>query len=241
MTRGRGHSKRCEYGACDGGRIETPGDVGSLRRAFDRSGSGSTDTSGELRVILASSTGRLEDAEALAEAAERSARHDRGRLGVYGLQMYFIRREQDRLDEVAPVLRLAAALEPDAPVWRPGLAALYVSTDMLDDARREFDHLASDDFASIPRDAMWPCCLTFLAEVCVGLGDRERAELLYRALKPFQGSTMMVGYTMCLGPADRFMGSLAAVAGRDGAEATSAPPSTSPSAAAPPLASPCPT
>ena len=66
---------------------------------------------------------------------------------------------------------------------------------------------------------MWPGCLTFLAEVCVALGDAEQAAVLYRELEPYRGVTMMVGFTICLGPAERLMGSLAALmCRRDDAE-----------------------
>ena len=44
---------------------------------------------------------------------------------------------------------------------------------MLDEARGEFERLAADGFAAVPRDAMWPGWLAFLAEVCVALGDRD--------------------------------------------------------------------
>jgi tetratricopeptide (TPR) repeat protein len=171
-------------------------------------------------VMLSVIDGRLDDAERLAEEAQDfgSSSGIESDAGVYGVHMYVIRREQGRLAEVAPVLRLASALEPDAPVWRPGLAALFVDTGMLEDARREFETLAADDFASLPRDAMWPCSLTFLSEVCTALGDQRRAEVLYRELETYRGLTMVVGYTVCLGPAERLMGSLAACMGRDDAE-----------------------
>jgi hypothetical protein len=168
-------------------------------------------------VVISLVDGRLDDAERLAQVAQDfgSSSGIESDAGVFGVHMYVIRREQGRLAEVAPVLRLASTLEPEAPVWRPGLAALLVDTGMLDEAQSEFEHLAADGFASLPRDAMWPCSLTFLAEVCTALGDRRRADQLYRELEPFRGFTMVVGYTVCLGPADRLMGSLAACMGRD--------------------------
>jgi DNA-binding CsgD family transcriptional regulator len=167
-------------------------------------------------VALAVAHGRFDEAERLAgEAHELGAvSHTDFDAGVYGLHMFVIRREQGRLGEVAPVLRLAATLQPGEPVWRPGLAACFAETGMLDDARREFERLAPDGFAAVPRDAMWPCCLSFLAETCVALGDQDRAKLLYRELEAFRGQTLMVAFTISLGPAERLMGSLAALAGR---------------------------
>ena len=35
----------------------------------------------------------------------------------------------------------------------------------------KFYVLAADGFAAIPRDAVWPACAAFLAEVCIRLAD----------------------------------------------------------------------
>jgi len=168
-------------------------------------------------VVLELARGRFAEAEAAAERAHAfgAADHTPFDAGVYGLQMFALRREQGRLGEVRPVLELVASRQVEQPLWRPGLAALYSDLDMLDEARREFEALAEDDFASVPRDSVWPACATFLAEVCLRLGDLERAALLYEELAPFAGQNLMVGLTICFGPADRFLAGLAALLGRD--------------------------
>jgi len=166
-------------------------------------------------VLLSLIAGRFDDAERLASDNYTRALeigHDSA-TGLYGLQMYAIRREQGRLDEVAGVLRAAARLGSGEPVWRPGLAALFAELGMLEDAGREFAALAPHNFAVIPRDSMWPCCLAFLAEVCMTLGTREHAAALYRELEPFAGATLMAAFTLNCGPTERFMGGLAALLG----------------------------
>jgi hypothetical protein len=42
---------------------------------------------------------------------------------------------------------------------------------MIDEARRELEALAPGGFAVVPRDSVWPGCLTFLAEACIACGD----------------------------------------------------------------------
>ena len=166
-------------------------------------------------AVLAMIDGRFADAERYAnEANELFSHRTEFGAGVYGLQMYALRREQGRLAEVAPILRAVAAAAPDQTIWRPGLAALYADAGMLADARLELDALGRDNFAAIDRDSVWPASLTFLAEVCAALHDTTYAETLYRELDAYQGLTMMVGYTACFGPADRLRGTLAAVLGR---------------------------
>src|SRR5262249_20064891 len=68
------------------------------------------------------------------EAAERTAERSRewGRLltgadpsADYGIQMFGIRREQGRLNEVASAMRLVA-LGDNTGMWQPALAALLV-------------------------------------------------------------------------------------------------------------------
>ncbi len=164
-------------------------------------------------VVLHLAAGRFDDAEQSAERAHAlgSAGNTPFDAGVYGLQMFAIRREQGRLAEVAPVLKLASSAQTGQPLWRPGLAAIYADLGLLDEARQEFEALAGDGFGTIPRDAVWPACASFLTEVCVALQDRARAVELYEALVPFRNHNIMAGMTICFGPADRFLGNLAAL------------------------------
>jgi DNA-binding CsgD family transcriptional regulator len=167
-------------------------------------------------AVLALAAADFAAAEAAAEQAQARAAADSAPYdaGVYGLQMYAIRRAEGRLAEVAPMMR-ALADQPESPsTWRPGLAALYVDLDMLDEARAVFESLAPERFGSVPRDAVWPASLTFVAETCVALADRAQARVLYEELTKFRGHNMMAGMTICFGPADRLLGGLAALLGR---------------------------
>ena len=166
-----------------------------------------------LDALVALLDGRFDEAENLAGiASELLPPGTEFDAGLYGLQMYVLRREQGRLSEVAPLMKLAAASA--TPLWKPGLAALYAEIGMLEDAKREFLALAPGGFAAVPRDSVWPACLTFLAEVCTELRSAEHAEVLYEELESFAGFTMMVAFTTCFGPADRLRGRLAALLGR---------------------------
>ena len=78
--------------------------------------------------------GRLDDAEALAQRSHEWSRLLTGRdaSGVYGIQMFGVRREQGRLSELAGMTRLLAR---QGEHWRPGLASLLVELEMEADAR----------------------------------------------------------------------------------------------------------
>jgi class 3 adenylate cyclase/DNA-binding CsgD family transcriptional regulator len=167
-------------------------------------------------VVLALAACEFDAAEAAAEQAQAKAAADGAPYdaGVYGLQMYAIRRAQGRLGEVAPALRVLSGGHDAPSMWRPGLAALYAELGMLDEAGLVFKELAPDGFAAVARDAMWPASLMFLAETCIALADRAGAEVLYHELQPFAGRNLMAGMTICFGPADRVLGGLTALLGR---------------------------
>jgi DNA-binding CsgD family transcriptional regulator len=95
------------------------------------------------------------------------------------------------------------------------LALIYSELGLAQEARAEFEHLAADDFADIPRDARWVMCMAYLAEVCAFLGDARRAATLYHFLTPHDGYNLLVGPTAaCFGAASRYLGLLAATMGR---------------------------
>ncbi len=167
-----------------------------------------------LRANLA---GDLGAAERLLETAEEAG-EARGwiREGLTAVAMFLIRREQGRLDEVAPALRVLARLRPGGEdVWQPGLAVLSAELGMMAEARSQFETFAGGNFTTVPLDASRELSLAFLAEVCVALGDAERAPLLIDLLRPCEARLLAVfGSAVCLGPTDRLLGMLATVAGQ---------------------------
>jgi DNA-binding CsgD family transcriptional regulator/tetratricopeptide (TPR) repeat protein len=162
---------------------------------------------------LALCDGDLAAAEA---AAARSAEWSRlltGRdaSGVHGIQMFSIRREQGRLAELAPVVRVLAGRGGAA--WGPGLVAVLAELGLTDEAKRELRRLALDELAE-QRRSLWLAALTYLTDACSALGDAEVAERLYPELAPYRGSSVMIGHLVsCYGAADRYLGMLATAMG----------------------------
>jgi hypothetical protein len=129
------------------------------------------------RAMRAIFAGRFEEGERLAQQALAIGQRLRGQdaLGIFGVQMFTLRREQGRLQELAPVVRRFVQMSPESSTWRPGLALIYSELGFEQETRTEFEHLAAHDFADIPRDARWVACLVYLSEVCTFLGDARRA------------------------------------------------------------------
>jgi len=122
--------------------------------------------------------------------------------------IFTLRREQGRLAELRPVMSAFLNQSSAGSVWRPGLALLYLEIGQRDAARVEFEQMAADDFATIPRDGRWLLCMVYLSEVCAALGDAARADGLYTLLLPYAGRNIVGGRLICFGSADRYLGLL---------------------------------
>ena len=139
--------------------------------------------------------GRLAEAEARAQRSHEWSRLLTGRdaSGVHGIQMFSIRREQGRLAELAPVIRILAADAGRNGPWRPGLASVLVELGMEREARRELARVADEGLDRF-RESLWLASLTYLTDACVGARRRAVAALLYPELEPLGGENVMIGH-----------------------------------------------
>ena len=162
--------------------------------------------------------GNLAEAEALAERSHEWGRLLTGRdaSGVYGIQMFGVRREQGRLAELAPAVRiLAGEAEREGP-WLPGLVAVLAELGMEREAKRELSRLASEGLEGF-RSSLWLATLAYLTDACAAVGDETMAAIVYPELEPLAGANVMVGHLVaCYGAADRYLGMLAATLGEPG-------------------------
>jgi DNA-binding CsgD family transcriptional regulator len=159
--------------------------------------------------------GRLEEAEARARYSDEWSRLLSGSdaAGVYGIQMFNVRREQGRLAELAPVIRILAADADRGGPWRPGLVSVLVELGMDAEARRELARIVDEGLEPFRR-SLWLAALTYLTDACAALGDEATAALVYPALEPHAGTNVMIGHLVaCHGAADRYLGMLAATLG----------------------------
>ncbi len=167
-----------------------------------------------MRTMLA---GRLDEAEGLAlEALTLGAGTEQFTAPhYYAIQVFLLRREQGRLDELLGPAREFAATLPAVPAWRAVFAWLLGELGQTEEALATFDLLAADGFRQLPRDGNWIAALCVLTELCVHVGDAGRAESLYTLLLPFGDLNVTVALAIgCLGSAERYLGLLAAISGR---------------------------
>jgi tetratricopeptide (TPR) repeat protein len=165
-----------------------------------------------VRAMRALMSGRFEDSERLAHEAVAIGRdlQTQTSAGIFGLQMFALRREQGRLKELEAAVRFFVQQQTAAATWRPGLAVIYRELGDEPEARKLFDTLAQHDFADLPRDSLWMGTMTYLVDVCIFLGDKNRADILYRILLAFEGRNVVVSTAAaCYGALSRYLGALA--------------------------------
>ena len=165
-------------------------------------------------AAIALCDGDLPGAEVAATRSQEWGRLLTGRdaSGTFAIQMFGLRREQGRLAELAPVVRLLDA-DTRESAWGPGLVALLAELGMEDDARRELDRILDTGLGAL-RPSLWLASLVYLADACAVLGDADAAAVLYPELAAYSGSNVMIGHLVaCYGAMDRYLGMTAAVLG----------------------------
>lgn len=166
-------------------------------------------------AMLAILEGDLLAAETLAGRSLEIGKQTHGEQveGVYGLQMFSIRREQGRLIEVAPVIKRFVDENPDEATWAPGFALVAADLGYLEPARKRLKMLAETGFA-LPFDAKRSASLSYIAEVAAAVGDQDAAARLYELMSSYQHMTITAGIvTVCYGAASRYLGVLATTLG----------------------------
>jgi tetratricopeptide (TPR) repeat protein len=136
------------------------------------------------------------------DAAERCARSgfDLGTesnqpdaTAVFAGQLFLVRFDQGRLDEIEALVASAADQFPEIAGLRGLLALALSETGKLDQARAMLDEVAADDFASIPYDQLWLVTLTQWAMVAEHLGAPAPAAAVAERLTPWWQQVAFTG------------------------------------------------
>jgi DNA-binding SARP family transcriptional activator/tetratricopeptide (TPR) repeat protein len=168
------------------------------------------------QATLALLDGRFEAVEELVSTALsfNPQVHDQSASQSWAIQMYALRAEQGRLEELEAVMSASAELYEAVPAWRGALASLYAEIGREAECRVHFERLAEDDFRGLPRDGNWLTGVAYSARACAYLGDSERAVVLHRQLLPYNAINVVTGLGIdCIGSVELYLGLLAATAG----------------------------
>jgi DNA-binding CsgD family transcriptional regulator len=170
------------------------------------------------RGCLALLDGRFAEVERLAEqgyAIGQSGQVWRADL-LRMAQIYAVREQQGRLDEAETVMPAIVAAYPGLePQFGCALAYVRAELGYEAEAREVLEARAADGFASLRRDQNWLSAAGALAAVCLVLGDRERAAMLYELLRPYPDVANVRASGMAVfGSVPHFLGVLATTLGR---------------------------
>jgi tetratricopeptide (TPR) repeat protein len=168
------------------------------------------------RSMRALFEGKFDEAELLANetfARAQQVEDPGGALSRTAL-LIFVRREQGRLQELEAAIRGIVKHYPEAPVGAP-LAFFYTEVGRTDEARYEFNRIAANRFADIPRGPLWSVTMGLLTEVCAVLDDADLAQPLYEFLCPYGRLNVVASVSVpSLGAVSRYLGLLSATRGR---------------------------
>jgi tetratricopeptide (TPR) repeat protein len=168
--------------------------------------------------LLALLKGELAEAEgAVAEARSVGERAQSWNAAVaHGLQLYLLRREQGRLEEVEELVKRSVDTYPTYRIWRCVWAQTAAELGHTDEARDVLAAVAADDFANLPFDEEWLVSVGLLAEAAAALDDSELAADLYQRLQPYGDRVAVSDAEISIGSVARYLGLLAATMERWG-------------------------
>ena len=138
--------------------------------------------------------------------------------GPYGIQMFMLRRETGRLEQLRPLV-------PSDPAgnetWVPGLLAMYTELGMDDPAHRLLVVLLNSLDEADRATAVWPAVVTFLAQAAIRLADHDALRAVEPLVAEYDGYNLVVGQCVTvLGSANLLLAQIRALHGdTDEAEA----------------------
>ena len=148
-----------------------------------------------MQTTLALMEGRFAEGEQLAQQALHLGQRVQPETAVhfYSVQLFWLYREQGRLQALLPSVQRLVAQYPAVPAWRSALATIYCDLGQAEAARSEFVRLAGQDFRDLPYTNSWLMSISLLAEVCAFLSDSAHAVTLYDLLSPYATHTVVIG------------------------------------------------
>jgi tetratricopeptide (TPR) repeat protein len=168
------------------------------------------------RGVWAGFAGNFEEAERHARESVRLAE----RAGAPDAQAHFtaqlvaIRREQGRLDELAPQISRLADGGADAIAWRSVLPLAYLDAGDRAGALAAYERAFDAGRSPRPRSLLRLTATASLCEAATELGDVEGGERLHAELTPYADRLIQWTFTGNAGSVRRVLGRAAAAAGR---------------------------
>jgi DNA-binding SARP family transcriptional activator/tetratricopeptide (TPR) repeat protein len=175
--------------------------------------------SSNLAAMMALVSGDFDDAERWARTAlETGQGYNEMAFSFYGAMMAWTWWQRDELATLAETVRsVMAESSEELPILPAVLALVDAETGDADAAQAQLDVLADLGWDRVGDDLTEGTTLAFVAATCGTLGNAARRHALsvYELLRPYAGTALVLRApgTACVGPADQYLGLLAAAMG----------------------------
>jgi tetratricopeptide (TPR) repeat protein len=167
-------------------------------------------------AAIATMEGRFDDAAEHAAAALQIGRRieEPNTMQFFGAQLWALRMEQGRADEVLSVARDIVLQNPGHVGYRASLLRTHAELEQIDAARAELERLA-DDLESLRVDWQLLPVLAHMAFGCDVVGDTALAAIVRDRLAPFSRYHVVLGPALIYhGPVSRYLARCERVQGR---------------------------
>jgi DNA-binding SARP family transcriptional activator len=167
-------------------------------------------------AILALLAGPLEEAERLVAAARDLGERTQGwnATVTHRLQLYALRREQERLGEIEQLVRSSVGEFPTYPIFRCVQTHVLAQLGAHDEARAGLEALVGDRCAALPFDEEWLVSTCLLADAAGMLEASEASTVLYELLLPYDDHVAISYPEVSIGAVALRLGVLGATIGR---------------------------
>ena len=196
------------------------GQIHDARRSLQRFGALAAELRSPLRLaehtrmesMMAALRGELARARELTDEAYRLG----VRAGYLDVEIHRVAALIDLLSETGEDAAIIETLVLDplpwlqSPVRRSMLAYLSTRIGQMDRASKLVGGLATDEFASLPRDWMWLPLMYLLSEAVRRLGNAEWARMLYELLLPYGDQFVVNSNTVSYGSVEMALGNASA-------------------------------
>jgi DNA-binding winged helix-turn-helix (wHTH) protein len=161
-------------------------------------------------------TGAIEDAEHRAQTTLELGQRigTPNAMPIFAAQLFAIRREQDRLGELAPLIQSEMDRNQDQPIFRCALGAALACDGRASAATPLLQRAVERDLEDIPHDMHRMASLAMLATAAARLKDSVAITRIQNALQPYAGRVIATGYGAAIeGAVSHHLGTLAMASG----------------------------
>jgi hypothetical protein len=171
-----------------------------------------------IAAMMALVAGDFETGESLGQRAlEMADGYNELAHGFYAALMVWTWWQRDELSSLQSTLRGVIAHAPeDSPSARAGMALAHAEAGNAEEALARLDSLSEMGWESIgDRSEAVTTALAAAAAGAIGSRAGDRAPRIYELMRPYAGTAIVIRPVAagCLGPADTYLGLLAAAAG----------------------------